>query len=150
VIKGPGERWCGYSNLGKIISVAAKRVAATFVAAPDFAGNPRFPTSSEQSKSGLCKAVPLSATVDALHNHPVALIPPTASYCTSTLQKPASQQQRATCPRIRSEICNKMKRPSRSVCLRQASGWPGYATTQPRGRLRPRLQILLRSSLSRP
>jgi hypothetical protein len=57
-IKDPGEPRCGYSNLGKIISVP-------FVAAPDFAGNPRFPTSSERAKSGLCKAVPLSATVDA-------------------------------------------------------------------------------------
>jgi hypothetical protein len=34
-IKDPTERRCGYSNLGKILikSVAAKRVAATFVAA---------------------------------------------------------------------------------------------------------------------
>jgi hypothetical protein len=60
MISDPGEWWCGYSNFCKIISVAAKRVAATFVAAPDFAGNPRFPTSSEQSKkwpweAGACK-----------------------------------------------------------------------------------------------
>jgi hypothetical protein len=48
-IKDPGQRRCGYSNLGKIVikSVAAKRVAATFVAARDLAGNFRFPTSSE-------------------------------------------------------------------------------------------------------
>jgi hypothetical protein len=46
-IKNPGQRRCGYSNLGKIISVAAKCVAATFVAARDLAGNPRFLTCSE-------------------------------------------------------------------------------------------------------
>jgi len=49
-IKDPGQRRCGYSNLGKIVikSVAAKRVAATFVAARGgSAGKSRFPTSSE-------------------------------------------------------------------------------------------------------
>jgi len=64
-IKDPGQRRCGYSNLGKIViksvaakRVAAKRVAATFVAARDLAGNFRFPTSSEplpeQSKKLAC------------------------------------------------------------------------------------------------
>jgi hypothetical protein len=52
VIKDPGQRRCGYRNLGKIVikSVAAKHVAATFVAGQDLAGKSRFPTSSEQSK----------------------------------------------------------------------------------------------------
>jgi hypothetical protein len=59
-IKDPGQRRCGYSNLGKIVikSVAAKRVAATFVAARDLAVKFRFPTSSEtlheQSKKWPC------------------------------------------------------------------------------------------------
>ena len=49
-IKDPGQRRCGYSNLGKIVikSVAAKRVAAAFVAARGrSAGKFRFPTSSD-------------------------------------------------------------------------------------------------------
>ena len=47
-IKDPGQRRCGYSNLGKIVikSVAAKRVAAR----GGSAGKSRFPTSSEQGK----------------------------------------------------------------------------------------------------
>ena len=51
-IKGLGQRRCGYSNLVKIVikSVAAKRVAATFVARQDLAGKFRSPTSPEQSK----------------------------------------------------------------------------------------------------
>jgi hypothetical protein len=51
-IKDPGQRRCGYSNLGKIVIkfVAAKRIAATFVAVRDLAGKSRFPISSEQSK----------------------------------------------------------------------------------------------------
>jgi hypothetical protein len=70
-IKDPGQRRCGYSNLGKIVikSVAAKRVAAkrvavervaaTFVAEyGGSAGTSRFPTSSEplteQSKKWPC------------------------------------------------------------------------------------------------
>jgi len=51
-IKDPGQRRCGYSNLGKTVvkSVAAKRVAATFVAERGgSAGKSRFPTSSEQN-----------------------------------------------------------------------------------------------------
>jgi hypothetical protein len=59
-IKDPGQRRCGYSNLGKIVtkSVAVKRVAATFVAARDLAGKSRFPTSPEQSKKWPVRAVP--------------------------------------------------------------------------------------------
>ena len=49
-IKDPTEQWCGYSNLGKIPIefVAAKRVAATFVAVCTLPENSCFPTSSDQ------------------------------------------------------------------------------------------------------
>jgi hypothetical protein len=52
-IKDPGQRWCGYSNLGKIVikSVAAKRVAATFVAARDLAGKSGFAEMKRPSRS---------------------------------------------------------------------------------------------------
>ena len=48
-IKDPDQRWCGYSNLSKILikSVAAKRVAATFVAARTLPENSCVPTSSD-------------------------------------------------------------------------------------------------------
>jgi hypothetical protein len=48
-IKDPGQRRYGYSNLGKFLikSVAAKRVAATFVAARTLPENSCFPTSSD-------------------------------------------------------------------------------------------------------
>ena len=67
-MKDPGQQWCGYSNLGKILikSVAAKRVAATFVAArEDLPENPASRHPPSRAKRGLCKAVPLSATLDA-------------------------------------------------------------------------------------
>jgi hypothetical protein len=48
-IKDPGQWRCGYSNLGKILIkfVAAKRVAATFVATRTLPENSCFPTSSD-------------------------------------------------------------------------------------------------------
>jgi hypothetical protein len=57
-MKDPGQWRCGYNNLGKILikSVAAKRVAATFVAGYTLLENSCFPTSSDyvtyREKSG--------------------------------------------------------------------------------------------------
>ena len=65
-------------NLGKnlIKSVAAKRVAATFVAAAGgSARKSRFPTCSEQSKKWPVQSSPSFSYLGGLHNRPVPLIP---------------------------------------------------------------------------
>jgi hypothetical protein len=151
-IGDPGQRRCGYSNLGKIVTnmwlrnlwdVCSCERSCRKIPLPDI-----LRTLPSRAKSALCLiTVPSSQSSLAV------------SCRFSNLEKPhkiwnglrhlnnngqlAQNQSVVYC-----KVSSKMKGPSRSVYLRNASGLPDYAT-QPRGRrLRSRRQILLAISPS--
>jgi hypothetical protein len=101
------------------------------------------------------ETVPFSAAVDTFITIRSPCSPPIAPYRFQLYRSWHLNDERLvpTIESVMRELSNKMKRSLRSVCLLHASGWPGYATIQPRRRrLRPRLHTLLTlsSSTSRP